>query len=82
MEKIGKGPDVLLACVGGGSNAIGLFHAFVDDPNVRLIGIEAGGLGIESGKHAATLTQVISFNLDLSKRIHSSGFSWSSARIV
>jgi tryptophan synthase beta chain len=46
-------PDVCLACVGGGSNAIGLFHAFRDDPGVRLIGVEAGGEGIASGRHAA-----------------------------
>lgn len=50
-------PDILMACVGGGSNAIGLFHEFIDEPQVRLIGVEAGGLGIDSGKHAATLTQ-------------------------
>ena len=46
-------PDVIIACVGGGSNAIGMFHAFQDDLDVRLIGVEAGGHGIESGKHAA-----------------------------
>ena len=49
----GRLPDGLIACVGGGSNAIGLFHAFVPDKKVRLVGVEAGGLGIESGKHAA-----------------------------
>ena len=49
---LGRLPDVCVACVGGGSNAIGLFHPFRDDP-VRLVGVEAGGLGIESGKHAA-----------------------------
>jgi tryptophan synthase beta chain len=49
----GRLPDGLIACVGGGSNAIGLFHAFVPDTKVKLIGVEAGGLGIESGKHAA-----------------------------
>jgi len=57
LEKIGRGPDVLIACVGGGSNAIGLFHEFVDDENVRLIGVEAAGLGVDTGKHAATLTK-------------------------
>ncbi|GGC69633.1 tryptophan synthase subunit beta [Hoyosella rhizosphaerae] len=51
----GRLPDALVACVGGGSNAIGLFHAFIDDPNVRLIGIEAGGDGVETGRHAATI---------------------------
>lgn len=50
-------PDILLACVGGGSNAIGLFHEFIDEPTVRLIGIEAAGEGINSPKHAATLTR-------------------------
>ena len=49
----GRLPDALIACVGGGSNAIGLFHAFVPDKKVKLVGVEAGGLGIESGKHAA-----------------------------
>lgn len=49
----GRLPDALIACVGGGSNAIGLFHAFVPDTKVKLVGVEAGGLGIESGKHAA-----------------------------
>ncbi|CAL5226982.1 g9868 [Coccomyxa viridis] len=52
----GGKPDILLACVGGGSNAIGLFHEFVDDEDVRLIGIEAGGEGVGTSKHAATLT--------------------------
>lgn len=54
-ELIGKLPDAVLACVGGGSNAIGIFHAFMEDPSVRLIGLEAGGSGLASGKHAATL---------------------------
>ncbi|XP_059662514.1 tryptophan synthase beta chain 1 [Cornus florida] len=57
MEKWGGKPDVLVACVGGGSNAIGLFHEFVDDIDVRLIGVEAAGFGLDSGKHAATLTK-------------------------
>jgi len=49
----GRLPDYLVACVGGGSNSIGLFHAFLKDSKVRMIGVEAGGLGVESGKHAA-----------------------------
>jgi tryptophan synthase beta chain len=53
----GRLPDVLVACVGGGSNAIGLFHAFLDDRSVRKVGVEAGGHGIESGKHAARLPE-------------------------
>jgi tryptophan synthase beta chain len=56
LEKWGGLPDILLACVGGGSNAIGLFHEFVDESSVRLIGIEAAGEGIDTDKHAATLT--------------------------
>lgn len=55
-EKWGGLPDILIACVGGGSNAMGLFHEFVNDPAVRLIGVEAAGSGVVSGKHAATLT--------------------------
>jgi tryptophan synthase beta chain len=50
-------PDILLACIGGGSNAIGLFHEFVNEPSVRLIGVEAAGEGIDTEKHAATLTR-------------------------
>ncbi|KAF8409530.1 hypothetical protein HHK36_005607 [Tetracentron sinense] len=57
MEKWGRKPDVLIACVGGGSNAMGLFHEFVDDDDVRLIGVEAAGFGLDSHKHAATLTK-------------------------
>ncbi|QKD83355.1 tryptophan synthase subunit beta [Thermoleptolyngbya sichuanensis A183] len=57
QEKWGGLPDILLACVGGGSNAMGLFHEFVNEPSVRLIGIEAGGEGVDSEKHAATLTR-------------------------
>jgi tryptophan synthase beta chain len=52
----GGPPDALIACVGGGSNAMGLFHAFVDDPRVRLIGVEAAGEGLASGRHAAPLS--------------------------
>jgi len=57
LEKWGGLPDVLLACVGGGSNAMGLFHEFVNEENVRLIGVEAAGEGVETEKHAATLTK-------------------------
>ncbi len=56
LDLTGKLPDAVLACVGGGSNAIGIFHPFIDDTSVRLIGFEAGGSGIESGKHAATIS--------------------------
>jgi tryptophan synthase beta chain len=52
----GRLPDTLIACIGGGSNAIGLFHPFLDEPHVRIIGVEAAGHGIETGKHAASLT--------------------------
>ncbi|HEX5128200.1 MAG TPA: pyridoxal-phosphate dependent enzyme, partial [Usitatibacter sp.] len=52
----GRQPDAVLACVGGGSNAMGIFYAYIPDEKVRLIGVEAGGLGLESGKHAASLS--------------------------
>ena len=52
----GKLPDAVLACIGGGSNAIGIFHAFIPDAGVRLIGLEAGGDGVETSRHAATIT--------------------------
>ena len=55
LERTGKLPDEVVACVGGGSNAIGMFAGFLDDPQVRLVGAEAGGLGLESGKHAASI---------------------------
>ncbi|CCW36455.1 tryptophan synthase, beta chain [Chthonomonas calidirosea] len=56
LEKEGRLPDILLACVGGGSNSIGLFYPFLNDSGVRLIGVEAAGEGIETGRHCATLT--------------------------
>ena len=56
LEATGRLPDVLVACVGGGSNAIGLFHPFIDDSGVRMVGVEAGGLGLETGQHAAPLS--------------------------
>ena len=56
LDVVGRLPDAVLACVGGGSNAIGIFHPFIDDASVRLIGLEAGGDGVETGKHAATIT--------------------------
>jgi tryptophan synthase beta chain len=55
LEQYGQLPDVITACVGGGSNAIGLFHAFLNDPGVRIVGAEAAGEGIETGHHAASL---------------------------
>ena len=55
-EQTGSLPDVLVACVGGGSNAIGLFHPFIGDEGVRLVGVEAGGAGLETGRHAAPLS--------------------------
>lgn len=57
LERAGRLPDAAVACVGGGSNAIGLFHAFLADEGVRLIGCEPGGHGVETGEHAATLTE-------------------------
>lgn len=56
LEKVGHLPDAVVACVGGGSNAIGIFHAFLNDASVALYGVEAGGDGIETGRHAAPLT--------------------------
>ena len=55
LEKLGRLPDEAIACVGGGSNAIGLFAGFIDDPAVKLVGVEAGGKGIASGEHAASI---------------------------
>ncbi|TAG91817.1 MAG: pyridoxal-phosphate dependent enzyme, partial [Oscillatoriales cyanobacterium] len=57
LEKWNGLPDILLACVGGGSNAMGLFHEFVGEETVRLIGVEAAGEGVDTDKHAATLTK-------------------------
>jgi tryptophan synthase beta chain len=56
QEIVGRQPDAVVACVGGGSNAMGIFYPYIDVPNVRLIGVEAAGHGIETGKHAAPLT--------------------------
>ncbi|MYJ52615.1 MAG: pyridoxal-phosphate dependent enzyme, partial [Gammaproteobacteria bacterium] len=56
QEREGRLPDVVIACIGGGSNSIGLFHPFLDDPEVEIIGVEAAGLGIDTGKHAASLS--------------------------
>ncbi len=56
LERVGRLPDVVAACVGGGSNAIGIFTAFVPDETVRLVGFEAGGDGVDTGRHAATIT--------------------------
>ena len=56
-EQLGRLPDLLVACVGGGSNAIGLFHAFLDDPAVRKVGVEAGGEGLATGRHAARVPE-------------------------
>jgi tryptophan synthase beta chain len=55
LEKLNRLPDYIIACVGGGSNAIGIFHPFLEDKNVKLIGVEAAGRGINSGEHAAPL---------------------------
>ena len=56
LVQAGRLPDAVTACVGGGSNAIGIFHAFIDDPGVRLVGFEAAGDGVETGRHAATFS--------------------------
>ncbi|MFI1329537.1 tryptophan synthase subunit beta [Streptomyces sp. NPDC020845] len=57
LERVGRLPDAVAACVGGGSNSIGLFHAFLKDESVRLFGFEPAGHGVETGEHAATLTK-------------------------
>ncbi|HVW41480.1 MAG TPA: tryptophan synthase subunit beta [Amycolatopsis sp.] len=57
LEQTGRLPDAVAACVGGGSNAIGIFHGFIDDPDVRLVGLEPGGEGLDTGRHGATLTK-------------------------
>ena len=56
LDQAGRLPDAVVACVGGGSNAIGMFHPFLDDPEVRMYGVEAGGDGVETGRHAAPLS--------------------------
>jgi len=56
QDMVGRQPDVIVACVGGGSNAMGIFYPYIDVPNVRLIGVEAAGLGLETGRHAAPLS--------------------------
>ncbi|TVT14497.1 tryptophan synthase subunit beta [Amycolatopsis acidiphila] len=63
LEQTGRLPDAVAACVGGGSNAIGIFHGFIDDPDVRLVGLEPGGDGVETGRHGATLTKGTPGNL-------------------
>jgi len=55
LQEEGRAPDILIACIGGGSNAMGLFYPFLDEDGVRMIGVEAAGKGIETGKHAASL---------------------------
>jgi tryptophan synthase beta chain len=55
LQKHGRLPDYIVACVGGGSNAIGIFHPYVNDKNVKFIGVEAAGRGVKTGKHAASL---------------------------
>ncbi|WP_430612642.1 tryptophan synthase subunit beta [Enterococcus sp. DIV0876] len=57
LAEEGRLPDLVLACVGGGSNAMGMFYPFVDDPSVQLVGVEAAGMGVETTEHAATLTK-------------------------
>ncbi|MBB4266367.1 tryptophan synthase subunit beta [Roseospira visakhapatnamensis] len=56
LELEGRLPDSLVACIGGGSNAMGLFHPFLDEPDVRIVGVEAAGDGVETGRHAASMT--------------------------
>tara|TARA_R100001126_G_scaffold92420_1_gene62286 strand:- start:695 stop:1282 length:588 start_codon:yes stop_codon:yes gene_type:complete len=55
-KRVGRLPDLLVACIGGGSNALGLFHPFLDDADVKMLGVEAAGLGLDGDQHAASLT--------------------------
>ena len=57
LEKTGKLPDYVVACVGGGSNAMGMFYDFINEPSVRLVGAEAAGKGVDTALHAATITK-------------------------
>ena len=57
LEKTGKLPDCVVACVGGGSNAMGMFYDFIGEPSVRLVGAEAAGKGVDTALHAATITK-------------------------
>jgi tryptophan synthase beta chain len=57
QELVGRQPDAVIACVGGGSNAMGMFYPYIADTNVQIIGVEAAGLGLDSGKHSASLTR-------------------------
>ena len=57
LKREGRLPDLLVACVGGGSNAMGLFHAFLDDANVQMVGVEAAGSGLETGRHSASISE-------------------------
>lgn len=65
LEKEGRLPDKIVACVGGGSNAMGIFYPFIDDNEVELIGVEAAGLGVETGKHAVVLNEVANGTLGI-----------------
>lgn len=56
LDQAGKLPNAIVACVGGGSNAIGMFHPFYDDKQVKIYGVEAGGDGVETGRHSSTLS--------------------------
>ena len=56
LSRVGRLPDYAVACVGGGSNAMGLFYEFIGDESVKLVGVEAGGDGVETGRHSSTLT--------------------------
>lgn len=82
LEKEGKLPNKIYACIGGGSNAIGIFHAFVKDLEVELIGAEAGGLGIETGKHAVVLSDEVPFSIGVFQGMKSALFTDEFGNIV
>lgn len=82
LEKEGRLPNKIYACIGGGSNAIGIFHAFVKDLEVELIGAEAGGLGIETGKHAVVLSDEVPFSIGVFQGMKSALFTDEFGNIV
>jgi len=75
LEKEGRLPNRIYACIGGGSNAMGIFHSFVKDENVKLIGAEAGGLGVKSGKHAVVLSDEVKLNIGVFQGMKSALFT-------
>ena len=80
QEAEGRLPDAAVACIGGGSNAMGLFHPFLDDTTVRLIGVEAGGHGVETGQHAASLDRGTAGGSARQSHVSAAGRGWADYR--